>query len=654
MASEAPIDIKALTASADSLSKALGALFDEETQYLDYLRKGRKRSFFVTAVSDSKTNVLKPVPKVIQVEGETKFNWLKTILCTLGAGAAARFLSRAAVASAPYLALAGLGAGLGFLKTKELEYEKKQDERLLHAEVRNSDRNNLKGEEENTYTVEDAQKNLDASKKGIFHMIGEGLSDVTGFDVGGVVKGATKSVVAEKGIPEWVIPFVKLGEIIKNTAYDPIGSLMIGAASSLFDILPLDSQSSLKTTIASLKGQFGIEKFSPAIRGSTSGITPVKDSLRVVNNSFTFFISNFFASQAKAAEKKDPTSGPVVPVNVPAGREAKIREAFQFYKSKGFSDTGAAYMVGNLLQESQLDPAAVGDSGHAHGIAQWRDDAASGARWLTYLDWASNNNKEPGDFYAQLEYTIVEGEKYNAGLTMMKGDNKEDHKKFISGYEGYSEEGDRFGYAEDILRNLTKYTTTPEPQENENLEVPEAPTGKVLSLDDYLKLQNRIAKYKQSPGSFLNNKPFKVHGVGTILVGKNFLGVPKVKYFNTSGIEVTESEWGELLEKVSPEIPPELKNNKGGPDLSPRQSISGLNPVTSQKDTMDLNLSVETRDERAMERVDQNSISFVPILIPGQVIEQVQMVPIESRSKKDVSYIDPFSHGVKRGSRKVL
>jgi len=127
-----------------------------------------------------------------------------------------------------------------------------------------------------------------------------------------------------------------------------------------------------------------------------------------------------------------------------------------------------------------------------------------------------------------------------------------------------------------------------------------------------------------------------------------------VKYFNTSGIEVTESEWGELLEKVSPEIPPELKNNKGGPDLSPRQSISGLNPVTSQKDTMDLNLSVETRDERAMERVDQNSISFVPILIPGQVIEQVQMVPIESMSKKDVSYIDPFSHGVKRGSRKVL
>ena len=487
-------------------------------------------------------------------------------------------------------------------------------------------------------------------------MIGEGLSDITGFDGGGVVKGATKSVVAEAGVPEWVVPFVKLGEIIKNTAYDPIGSLMVGAAASLLDIIPLgDSKSSLRVAIASLKAQFGMEVFKPEIRGSSGGVTNIQSGLRVVNNSFVFFISNFFGSAAVAKERQTtPESGPVVPVNVPAGREAKIKEALQFYKSKGFSDTGAAYMVGNLLQESQLDPAAVGDGGRAHGLAQWRDDAASGARWLTYLQWAKDNGKEPGDFYAQLEYTIVEGEKYNAGLTMMKGDNKEDHKKFIRGYEGYSEEGNRFGYAEDILQNLTKYTGGPP----NNPKTPPAPPNKILSPVEWTQISEKIEKWKKNPGVYTNNKKVQVAGLGTVLVGKEGnwpTQKPVLKYFDPTGKPMTEKEWMDKFNQLGPNQPSQSgPPSIGGPDLSPNQYTPSLNPVTSQKDTMDLNFSVETRDERAMESVEQNSISFVPILIPGQVIEQVQMVPIESMTKKDVSYIDPFSHGVKRGSKKFL
>jgi hypothetical protein len=40
---------------------------------------------------------------------------------------------------------------------------------------------------------------------------------------------------------------------------------------------------------------------------------------------------------------------------------------------------------------------------------------------------------------------------------MMKGDNVEDHKKFVKAYEGYSEEGNRFGYAQDIINNISEY-----------------------------------------------------------------------------------------------------------------------------------------------------------------------------------------------------
>ena len=164
---------------------------------------------------------------------------------------------------------------------------------------------------------------------------------------------------------------------------------------------------------------------------------------------------------AEAAETM--TGAPVTPVNVPSSRKERAKLAFNFYKSKGFSDSGAAYMVGNLLQESGLDPAANGDSGKAWGIAQWREDAASGARWLTYKQWATSNGYEVGDLMAQLEYTIVEGNQYNNGLVMMKGDNVEDHKKFVKAYEGYSEEGNRFGYAQDIINNISEYKGGPTP-----------------------------------------------------------------------------------------------------------------------------------------------------------------------------------------------
>lgn len=173
------------------------------------------------------------------------------------------------------------------------------------------------------------------------------------------------------------------------------------------------------------------------------------------------FIKNIISSSQleskKVSKEKETPGGDVTPVNVPTGKDDKIKEALAFYKSKGFSDTGAAYMVGNLLQESGLRPDAVGDNGKAFGLAQWRIDAASGARWLGYQKWAAQNNKQIGDFYAQLEYTIVEGLQYNAGLSMMKGNDKSAHKNFVRGYEGYSEEGNRFGFAEDILKNAEKY-----------------------------------------------------------------------------------------------------------------------------------------------------------------------------------------------------
>lgn len=666
MASKAPIDITVLTAGVTSLSKSFGALLDTEQEYLDYLRSGRKRSFFVTADARETLTVVKPITRVIKKPKKNKdSNIIDQILCFLmGVGLArgAASLARTLLIN-PYTGLLVAGVGLAGLKGKADEYEKKQEERLLHAEVRNSDRNNLKGEVEDTYTVEDAQKNLDEMKQGPLYMIGQGLSNITGFEPGGVINGATRGVIAETGIPEFVIPFKEIGEIIVNSAYMPVGSLMVGAASGLLDVLPTGkSTASMKIAISKLSNQFGVETVTPAIPGGPGKIESFTDG---IGQRGTFFISLMFnsilgTSQGREGASPDDPSGPVVPVNVPAGREGKIKEALNFYLSKGFSNTGAAYMVGNLLQESQLDPAANGDGGRAHGLAQWRDDAASGARWLTYLQWAKDNGKEPGDFYAQLEYTIVEGEKYNAGLTMMKGDNKEDHKKFIRGYEGYSEEGDRFGFAEDILQNWSKYSTSPPPPP-EPLKPPPAPKGKTLTEAEYQQALEEEQKLKSPQGK--NYGPLVIPNVGSIQHKSNIFGGYQLKYFDPKGVEITPVEWRKRLDKLKPPTqspdPPSSTGGpgygQGGPDptvtISSREDQPDISPIP--KMIGELNLPAEKRDVVAMERIEQNTISFVPIIIPGQVIENVSYVPQVSVIR-DKSLIDPFGHGVKTRSRKVV
>lgn len=68
---------------------------------------------------------------------------------------------------------------------------------------------------------------------------------------------------------------------------------------------------------------------------------------------------------------------------------------------KGWKPHQAAAIVGRLSQESgkNLDPAAVGDSGTAFGIAQWRGD-----RNKRRLQFHHENGNNPKDLFAELDY----------------------------------------------------------------------------------------------------------------------------------------------------------------------------------------------------------------------------------------------------------
>lgn len=77
----------------------------------------------------------------------------------------------------------------------------------------------------------------------------------------------------------------------------------------------------------------------------------------------------------------------------------KIKDAVDFYVSKGWQKHQAAGIVGNLLAESNLNPTASGDNGTAFGIAQWRGQRLTGLK-----QFAERNGKPASDLLTQLAY----------------------------------------------------------------------------------------------------------------------------------------------------------------------------------------------------------------------------------------------------------
>lgn len=80
------------------------------------------------------------------------------------------------------------------------------------------------------------------------------------------------------------------------------------------------------------------------------------------------------------------------------------QQAYQFLIAQGYSPVAAAGIVGNLVQESGVNPTVnPGDSGSAHGIAQWRGD-----RWAGLQDYARQNKGSVNDLNTQLGYLDYE------------------------------------------------------------------------------------------------------------------------------------------------------------------------------------------------------------------------------------------------------
>lgn len=103
-----------------------------------------------------------------------------------------------------------------------------------------------------------------------------------------------------------------------------------------------------------------------------------------------------------AARERLGIGGPIKPM--PADVQSRANMARDHFVKLGYSPAQAAGIVGNLVQESGVrSDGAVGDSGTAFGMAQWR-----GERFTRLKRFAASRGKDWKDFTTQLDYIDME------------------------------------------------------------------------------------------------------------------------------------------------------------------------------------------------------------------------------------------------------
>jgi len=120
--------------------------------------------------------------------------------------------------------------------------------------------------------------------------------------------------------------------------------------------------------------------------------------------------------------------------------------ALQFLMSQGATKEQAAGIVGNLMQESKLNPYAVNEKGTHKGIAQW--DVKE--RYPAGVAWAEAQGKNFNDRQTQLEYLVYEAKKRGDwGKMMQTGSVESATKVWDATFErsGGANMGERLKYA---------------------------------------------------------------------------------------------------------------------------------------------------------------------------------------------------------------
>jgi hypothetical protein len=155
-----------------------------------------------------------------------------------------------------------------------------------------------------------------------------------------------------------------------------------------------------------------------------------------------------YEQDPKAAIQTIRGSGdPVKKAKLSSSVQDRGSYAMNFYMNKGYTREQAAGIVGNLVQESGIQPTgAVGDNGTAFGIAQWR-----GERFSELKRFAASQGKSWEDLDTQLAFVDIElqNRENSAGQRLRAAKTVDEATAAFIGFErpqGWTEANPRGGH----------------------------------------------------------------------------------------------------------------------------------------------------------------------------------------------------------------
>jgi len=104
-------------------------------------------------------------------------------------------------------------------------------------------------------------------------------------------------------------------------------------------------------------------------------------------------------------------------------------DAVAFFQAKGWTKEQATGIVANLRQESQMNPAAVGDNGAAYGVAQWHKDRQDNFAKFAGKDIRQSSLSEQLAF---VDHELRNGTEQNAGRKLAAAKTAQEAGEVVS------------------------------------------------------------------------------------------------------------------------------------------------------------------------------------------------------------------------------
>ena len=139
--------------------------------------------------------------------------------------------------------------------------------------------------------------------------------------------------------------------------------------------------------------------------------------------------SRVSGAQARSRGSRSRVSGTRAPSSSGVGKNGVSKnDVMRFFMSKNWTKEQAAGITANLWHESRFDPASVGDSGKAYGLAQWHPDRQKIFKKLFGKDIRRSSVNEQLEF---VQYELTHNEK-NAGRRLKNARTARDAGSIVS------------------------------------------------------------------------------------------------------------------------------------------------------------------------------------------------------------------------------